>query len=322
VWPLALTLATLLVTLAAMSALWSRSRWAGPMDIAAAAPPASGATYYLAHDRGGHVDHHVLYHGLDPLARERLAAASLLFLGNSRLMFALDRQVLRRVLTPRGVRYYVLGFGHDEASRFPLAIIERLDLRPAVVVANVDGFFTIDQSPWAEKVRSDDWFAAFKLRLEATASHTVRQRLHTAVPHWPDLMDGQREFVIYRSALDGTWTVATPFRHAGPLPVKRERGGPPVDPASLERARAFKAALDARGTRLVLCLVPSPDTSRAEAAAMADALGVPLVAPVADNPRTMDGSHLTEASAEAFATQLLDALVPLLPAQSGGTGEP
>ena len=33
------------------------------LDIATAAPPPSD--HFLAHDRGGHVDHHVLFHGMD-----------------------------------------------------------------------------------------------------------------------------------------------------------------------------------------------------------------------------------------------------------------
>ncbi len=282
------------------------------MDIAVAEVPASSATYFLAHDRGGHVDHHVLYHGLDDRARERLATADVLFLGNSRLMFALDRQALRAVMPTTGLTYYVLGFGHDETYEFPLALIERFDLRPAVVVANADGFFAGVQSELAARVQEEGWFDAVKRRLEATAAHAVRRRLHRFVPHWPDLIAGGREFVIYRSALDGTWSVGTPFPQTGPLPLAPEPPAVSLEPRVVDRARAFKAALEKRGTRLVIGLVPSPDFPRARARALAAAIGVPAVTPAVDRPRTMDGSHLTAESAREFAELFLRELVPVL----------
>ena len=88
------------------------------------------ADYYLAHDHGGHVDHHVLYFGTDADALAHLKRAEVLFLGNSRLMFAARPGVFDAFFTERGLRYYVLGFGFREADRFPLAIIEKFDLRP------------------------------------------------------------------------------------------------------------------------------------------------------------------------------------------------
>jgi hypothetical protein len=282
------------------------------MDVAAADPPASGRMFYLAHDRGGHLDHHVLYHGLDRRARVRLAEADVLFLGNSRLMFALDDGVLRTTFVPRGLRYYVLGFGHDEAHGFPRALIERFDLRPEVVVVNVDNFFTIDASAWARRVLDDGWFDAVKLRLEGAMAHLVRRRLHGVVPHWPDVIEAKREFVIHRSAVDGTWAVGTEFDESGPLPLAAEQSAVPVDPVVVGRARQFKADLARRGSRLVFCLVPSPDSSRARAFALGAAVGVPVVAPEPDNPQTIDGSHLTAESAASFSKTLLEELTPVV----------
>ena len=87
--------------------------------------------YYLAHDHGGHVDHHVLYFGTDAVALDHLKRADVLLLGNSRLMFAARPRVLDAFFAARGLRYYVLGFGFREADRFPLAVIEKFDLQAA-----------------------------------------------------------------------------------------------------------------------------------------------------------------------------------------------
>ncbi len=131
--------------------------------------------YYLSSDIGGQVDHHVLYFGLDEKATAHLQAADVLFLGNSRVMYALRPQVLRPAFAALGLDYYGLGFGFREADRFPLAIIRRFDLRPRVVVVNADGFFGGGLSTWAEVVNRDTAFAARKIRWEIEIAHNVRQ---------------------------------------------------------------------------------------------------------------------------------------------------
>jgi hypothetical protein len=310
-WPFGLALATAAVALTAMSGLW----WLPgrpAMDIATAEVPASARTTYLAHDRGGHLDHHVLYHGLDRRANRRLAEADVLFLGNSRLMFGLDPRALRTTFVPMGLSYYVLGFGHDEGHAFPLALIDRYDLRPKVVVVNLDNFFTIVASAWAERVLEDGWFDAIKLRFEGATAHLVRRHLHRVVPHWPDVIAAKREFVIHRSAVDGTWSVGTRFPRSGPLPLAPEPDQIQMPPNVVARAQAFKADLERRGSRLVFCLVPSPDSPRARAFALGAAVGVPVVAPVPEDPQTIDGSHLTEESAERFSNLLLSELAPIV----------
>src|SRR5687768_17071664 len=82
--------------------------------VTAAAPPAD---HFLAHDRGGHVDHHVLFHGMDEAALRHLHEADVLLMGNSRLMFALRGPALRQYFTARGMKPFALGFGHEEQHR-------------------------------------------------------------------------------------------------------------------------------------------------------------------------------------------------------------
>jgi hypothetical protein len=283
-----------------------------PMDIAAAEPPAVRDSYYLASDKGGHVDHHVLYHGTDAGVVEYLRTSDVLLLGSSRLLFALTRQDLRSFFPRHGLTYYMLAFGHREHDAFPRAIIERFDLRPKLVIVNADGFFAGDQSPWAERVVSDSRFDALKLWFEAEAAHAVRRRLHDWWPHLPDVLRGEREFIAYRSRIDGTWIVATSFAGLG-APMVPPSSDPVVrNPKRLVTAREFKAEVEARGGRLVLCQVPAPGISRASAEWLASELGVPLVAPRLDDLSTVDGSHLTRDSAARFARAFFDELEPVV----------
>jgi hypothetical protein len=274
-------------------------------------PPAEGK-FYLAHDRGGHIDHHVIYHGIDRLVRERLRAADVLFLGNSRLMFALDSTTLGEFFTALGRRYYVLGFGHEEQDDFPLQIIRANDLRPSLVVVNADYFFAGRQSEWAARVIEESDFDAWKIQFEGEASHRVRRVLHRIVPHYVDLGHGHREVVLYRSREDGSWFVANDFDDG------RLFAWPPGDrtlpgEAAHESAASFKRELEARGARLVLCVVPGPEVSLHRARAFAEQLSVPMIVPNPGALRTIDNSHLSADSARRVARDLLAQLRVYLP---------
>lgn len=279
------------------------------MDIVAAAP--APPDHVLAHDRGGHVDHHVLFHGMDDSSLRHLREADVLLMGNSRLMFALPGDVLREYFLTRGLRVFALGFGHEEQHAFPLALMRRHGLRPRVVIANIDNFFGGITSPWAQRVMADDRFDAWKTAFEATVSHAVRRRLHEVVPHAPDLWDNEREFVIYRSQLDGSWFIATEFTDSGRL-HDFHRGRDVLRPHNVELARAFRDAVHATGARLIFVLIPGRDVSLTHARMLAEATGVSLVVPEVEGLRTMDGSHLTDESASRYARAFFQHLDPVL----------
>lgn len=316
-WPAAVcvvTLTALLVaTVVAVDAVPTLGAAAG--NLLAAEEPA-GDDYYLANDIGGGVDHHVLFFGLDAEALEHLRAADVLFLGNSRLMFALRPDVLRPAFAALGATYYALGFGFREADRFPLAIIRRFDLRPRLVVVNADGFFGGGLSQWAETVNRDTAFAARKLRLEAEAAHRVRQAMYAVAPNWLSLfgrpgLAQARPLNIYRSRFDGTWEVS-PWPSTDVTFAPPPSGSAVPGRSELAAARAFKAEMDHRGTRLVLTRVPTPEPAGASPTRVADLLGVPLVLVAPPGLTAADGSHLDPPSAHDWSRAFVAALAPHL----------
>ena len=275
--------------------------------------------YYLSSNVGGQIDHHMLFFGLDDEATAHLRAADVLFVGNSRLMFALRPSVMRPYFARAALTYYALGFGFAEADRFPLAIIRRFDLRPKLVVVNTDGFFGGGLSSWAEVVNRDTAFGASKLLWETNTAHRARAVLQVVAPHWASLLgrpglSDTRTFDTYRSRVDGTWQVVPwppdgrPFIAPptdGPLPVRGE----------FAAARAFVDDLTSRGARIVLTRVPTPKLSPGGApSAFADELGVPLVVAAPPALTTFDDSHLGEASAHDWSRAFAAALTPYLPA--------
>lgn len=272
--------------------------------------------HYLANDVAGHVDHHVIYFGIDDEVVANLRAAEVLFLGNSRLMFALRPGVLRPFFDDAAVPYYVMGFGFREADRFPLAIMRALDLRPRLVVVNVDGFFGGGLSPWAEAVIRDTPWAARKLQLEAEAAHDARRVVHQLVPNWLRLfglpgLGLRRTFIAYRSRVDGTWDIS-PWADGTTAFVARPLEGSPLGRGEVAAARAFKAELDARGSTLVLTHVPTPEPMPGGGPArFAALLDVPLVTPEVPALTSHDHSHLTEGSAHDWSRAFVEALAPL-----------
>jgi hypothetical protein len=289
----------------------------GRTQLIAAAERPPDDDHYLATDAGGVIDHHVLWFGIDDEVVRRLRAAEVLFVGNSRLLFALRPSLLRPYFADLGVRYYVMGFGYREGDRLPLEMIRKFDLRPRLVVVNADGFFTGNLSPWAEVVNRDTPFAARKLQWESEAAHEVRRHIHQLVPNWLRLfglpgLGLRRSFISYRARSDGTW-------HLSPWPEgttgfpSPDLEGPELGRGEIAAARAFKAELDERGAAMVLTRVPSPEPMPgAGPARFADLLAVPLA--LADVPglTTADNSHLSEGSAHDWTRALLGTLEPLV----------
>ena len=304
--------AGLLAVLAA--AVWSVTPLRARTQQVATAPSMLSRFDYLAHDaRSGHVDHYELFHGLGDLD-ERLRDADVLFLGNSRLMFAMPPRLIRPFFRARGLHHYVMGFGHVEANVFAEAVIERLDLRPSLVIVNADGtFFTDTTSDWGQVVMTSSRFDALKYRWEARATHAVRRVLHRYVPHALELYRNEPEIIIYRSSLDGTWDVQWASYVDFGARVPPDPGGlDALDPRTIAIARSFQAEVAARGARLLLMSVPAPDVSPGHARALAAALDVPLLAPPIEELRHFDGSHLIPSSAQRYASGLLDDLDEVL----------
>jgi len=303
---------------AATHVAWTALPWLSSRvpSIALADEPAGDDTY-LAADRGGHLDHHVHYFGLDDAALAALRQAEVLFLGNSRLMFALRPRVLDSFFGARQLDYYVMGFGFREGARFPLEILRRFDLYPRVVVVNADGFFGRDLSEWATQVIADNRFDALKRQHENEVTHAVRRVVHRVIPNWLDIFDRPgadegNEFIAYRSRRNGTWRVSPWPAEGRTVPAAVPDGQ--AAPWTLDAARAFKDELEQRGSQLVLTFVPTPTPDTREAADVAEELDVPLAAPLIHGLTSYDNSHLTEDSASLWSERFVQSLSPYLPA--------
>ena len=137
------------------------------------------------------------------------------------------------------------------------------------------------------------------------------------IPNWIDLYGRPgfpfgNEFIAYRSRENGTWSIS-PWPEPSMAAPAARYGADPVGPRIGDAARAFKAEMEARGARLVLTHVPTPDATGGNPVAIGALLGVPVVGMDVDGLTSHDGSHLSEESAVFWSRRLVQDLGPHLP---------
>lgn len=305
-----------------MRAAASRHLWALAVLFPAFWLLASGASYFLAItkcdgnqsaddaymayclDREyGDFEHEAFYFGLNNTGRA-LAETQVLFLGNSKLQYAFSRRNVAPFFEERNARFFVMGFGHGEQSRFPELVLQRHPARPAIAVINVDPFFTDGitepaafpvQHPIAGYVD-----AVFKSVMQMPRAWICRD--------WPSplLCDGQP--AMMRSEITGQWNVAE-FRPDPDLPYPTQPVVPVGDEALrqwLVRAKIiapkFLKTLKARC--VVFTAVPS-DAGTVYAQLLAAQLGVRFINPEVGGLTTIDRIHLDGRSAIAWSDAFL-----------------
>ena len=112
---------------------------------------------------------------------------------------------------------------------------------------------------------------------------------------------------IYRSQQTGAWQRRGDWPDEKRLVSDGPASQPERWPGFVRLAESFLAQLPVERKCVVLTLVPTVDTKRAEAAAIARALGFELIAPQVDGLKTFDGSHLDAASAESWSRAFFEA---------------
>jgi hypothetical protein len=278
--------------------------------------PAShyGPESYLGYCNGsayGDYDHGAIWFGLEPEVREAAAAADVLFLGNSRMQFGFSAPSVERWFADRGTSYYLLGFSDNETFRFTQPLLASLRPQARAYVISVDKFFFDDPSPPGGQVMHEpDARARWRAKQVWQAPH----RLICGVI--PGLCGNA--VVFFREREHGTWQfdgsrgikyAAAPIEADRPVYVK---GNPRLVETVTANARAFIAGLGVDPSCVVLTYVPSTENNRLLANTIAEAVGLPLIAPQGEGLNTFDTSHLDTPSAEVFSAAFLEEAGPRL----------
>jgi hypothetical protein len=251
----------------------------------------------------GNYDHTILWNDIhSSIANAR--GADVLFVGSSQLQFALPSHSVDAFEKQTGLKAFSIATpgGGDV---FATALIEKFDLRPRLLVAEISTFRPPGDIPEGRRVRETSRWSAvtsvWELRLAAIA-------WSVGSPLLPVFATPRASQLLLRSSQNGTWwPIGWPHTH-GSVPTV-------VGPMHWDTgtARRFAAFLAARGTQLVLTCVPSAarGCEILSAQPLADALHVPAAIPRVDGLWSMDRAHLCPLSGKRYGRALLRDLARL-----------
>lgn len=264
---------------------------------------------YCSDKSFGSYEHGAVYFGTEPEIVASLTTARVVLLGNSRAQIAFSSQATEDYFAARNVGFFNMAFG-GEMDVFPRRIIEKYDLRPDVIIVNVDYFFYDSANIVARKILNNTSSAHFEYDLKAW------------VQPWHWLICTNKETLLgglicggmptqYKSRRNGR--VRSPnwpnqniaITYSGNYPAS-------FVPGFLATARKFKRFADKRGACLVLTVVPSFYATPKVGREIAAALKVPIILPPAQGLTSVDGSHLNPESAEVWSRAFFNEFGPVM----------
>ncbi len=104
----------------------------------------------------GDYDHGAVWFGLEPGVRKFASEAEVLFLGSSRMQFALSTIATDEWFAANSASHYLLGFTHTENMSFTAPLLAGLNPKAKVYVINVDRFFSdVETGPGSQILHED-----------------------------------------------------------------------------------------------------------------------------------------------------------------------
>lgn len=262
--------------------------------------------HYLAYCNStayGDYDHGAFWFALEPEAERNAIEAEVLFIGSSRMQFALSTATTTEWFSSPAVRYYLLGFSHTENIVFLAPLLLKLKPRAKVYVINVDRFFDDRVTPPANDLVRDS-------RARSTyAERRFWQTLHKPICGVLSAICGSHA-AFFRRRDTGAWQLSGSDK----FEPKAVADGSPSDQDRWAHystlGREFISNLPVDRRCVLLTIAPSAETRKAEAKAIAAALGFDLVESDIDGLQTFDGSHLDRPSAERWSKAFFQAAGP------------
>ncbi len=265
-----------------------------------------------------------LYYGIGKVI-ENAHKADVLFLGNSRVLYAFPESIVQAVSKDTNLRFFNLCYPANDGMVMAYETLLRLDLKPSVVVVNANYFFNHGISNYALKTMKEGWWRSNMWLLGRQISWDLRNRFHRYLPRFgfnqtlrakPSFYDQSAEECFLEaengSFQEGSFSVREPAKAIKPsaeelgdakwfLGKMEERGifvvlvDIPYDPAS------FWMAQKSGGSFKSLSILPENTKPYYRVDELAKILRVPLIHPNVGALTTMDGSHLTKESAERYS---------------------
>lgn len=247
---------------------------------------------------------------------QHMRAADVLFLGNSRGLYAFRPEGYQPHLDRYGLRGYTLAFlgGSDG---FALELIRRYDLRPKLVIVNGDAFFDDTWGRLGAAARDRGRWNSWKFYYESVAAWEAARRLHRWVPPWRRYYHERDHHVVYRSVETGG--IYFPYAIPAPRDLMTRRPdtftqgerelSEKMFPAQLDVLRTFAAEVTRRGGAMIMTFAPYPELNNVLLTRrLSEATGIPFVEVWPTPLVSYNGSHMGGESAVVFMDALFEAL--------------
>jgi len=261
----------------------------------------------------GDYEHGAYLFKLEPSALTFASKADVLFLGDSHVQHAFSTTATTQWFASASARYHLLGFTFGENVTFAEPLLREIKPTAKVVVLPVDIFARAETAPAREVLHGTS--APLRYRMKR-----LWQLVHRATCGTLAAACG-RAPAIFRSRETGSFTVnlsgpgARAFK-GSPVVYDRDINHERIAQYTIS-ARSFLSGLAIGRDCIILTRVPTVRanafvyaSSIETAGAVANALGLTLVAPELDGLQTFDGSHLDPASAERWSKAFLEAAGP------------
>jgi hypothetical protein len=269
---------------------------------------------YCENERYSDYEHGAFHYNLEPGSVDAMRKADVLFLGNSRLQLGLDPVLLKESMSAAKLNYYVLGFGYSAQYRFAMSLIRRYDLRPKVLVINVDPFFEDVLSAPARSLLEKDSieeYVRYSYRKLAQQAK-VRVCAKGGLLHESRACGGDR-LVLFRNRLDGSWRMRAPITEGETIPSSGlESDAVRHFPLYADNVLSLRTASGVEPRCTLLLNVPQYSTSLATAKQLARETGTTSILPIVTGLKTFDRSHLTSDSSSIWTAAILSAIGPHL----------
>jgi hypothetical protein len=275
------------------------------------------ANYFLKEQEIQDTD--IFYHGIGR-SIGNLRQADVVFLGTSRVVFAIDWRAADEFALRRGIKLFNLSFAGVLNEEFSQLLITKWDIRPRIWVIDI-------YADALSNFQSSFFNPAAPAGFEA---HTIAEAgIFEGYPNvvsrnlrWrAKMLFGLDEPASYRSDRTGNWYLDKwPNRLRTDMPkMDAERSDCPVPPEEVEAARDFVRRL--KGP-IVLTQVPSKFSCHRRAQLIASALDAPLFAPDPQGFSSTDGgSHLDSLSSVKYTREFLGWLVQTARFQQATEGQ-
>jgi hypothetical protein len=239
--------------------------------------------------------------------------ADIVFLGPSFVSFAVDRNTLQSFPLLDRLKIYNMAFMGIGSAEFSRLLINRWDIHPPLWIINVDDqlghFFSPDLNFSFGAVKAPIT-AVERNRVKgylAVVGRQIKWQIEQLI--WAIYMGHYEPAGLYRNVSNGDFLLAdNPSYVADHKSVLLARDPDcHTNPTVVKYAREFLKEI---GGNVVFMLVPHSQSCVRQAAELANALNVELIAPPIDGLTFFDpGAHLDKKGAEKFTSYLAGELV-------------